>query len=342
MNTVQIPDDPSASWLAIEERGWGDGLPCIPPTPLRVEEMLEDFDPGTVAAELPPAGAEATYELIAINAVMAGCAPGVLPLLIAAVEAVADPAFNLLAIQTTTNPATEVMIVNGPARAKLGLESAESCLGTGARANLTAGRALRLVLMNIGGAKPKEADRATHGFPGKLGVCFAEAEEASPWPPLHTRAGLPPEESAVTVVAGSGTLNLLDTTDNAEELLGSLGRSLAFPGSNDLLYGGTPLLVVSPEHARILAAAGLSKSDIQGRLFETATLPAGELSASNRDSLLSPFRAPHYGSIDAGTRIHLADSPHDLLIAVAGGPGTHSVYIPTFGESRAVVRAISN
>jgi hypothetical protein len=302
--------------------------------------MVGELDPHEVAAVLAPSDAAATYELIAVNAVMAGCAPGALPLLIAAVEAVADPSFNLLAIQTTTNPSTEVVVVNGPVCARLGMESAESCLGNGNRANLTLGRALRLVLMNVGGARPKEADRATHGFPGKLGLCFAEAEQASPWPPLHARAGLAPEASAVTVVAGSGTVNLLDTTDDAEELLRSLGRSLAFPGSNDLLYGGTPLLVLSPEHARILARAGLSKGDVQARLFETATLAAGELSTSNRESLLAPFRLRRYGSIDAGTRIHLADSPDDLLVVVAGGPGTHSVYVPTFGESRAVTRAV--
>lgn len=341
MKTISVTDDARSTWLEIEKRGWGDGLPCIPPTPRLVNEMLGNLDPTVVAADIPPSGAAATYELIAINAVMAGCAPGVLPLLVAATEAVADPAFNLLAIQTTTNPATEVVVVNGSVRAQLGLESGESCLGNGARVNLTLGRALRLVLTNVGGARPKEADRATHGFPGKLGLCFAEAEEASPWLPLHTRAGLTAELSAVTVIAGSGTLNLLDTTDNADELLRALGRSLAFPGSNDLLYGGTPLVVLCPEHARILASAGLSKGDVQARLFEAATLRAADLSTSNRNSLLMPFRGSQYGVLEADTRIHLADAPEDLLLVVAGGPGTHSVYIPTFGESRAVTRQLT-
>ena len=341
MRTVTISDDPRSSWLDIEEKGWGDGLPCVPPTSELVVEMLGGLDPEGAVAEVLPSGSVATHELIAVNAVMAGCDPTAMPVVVAAVQAAADPEFNLLAVQTTTNPATEVVIVNGPVRARAGLESGQSCLGACVRANLTVGRAVRLVMMNVGGARAKQGDLATHGFPGKVSFCFAEAEEESPWPPLHTRASLASTTSAVTVVAGSGTVNLLETTDDAGELLRSFAQAFAFPGSNDVIYGGTPVVILSPEHARILGDAGLSKSDVQQHLFDAGTIVAAEISSSNRGNLLVPFRSVHYGVIDDETTLHIADSPEDLLIVVAGGAGAHSVYIPTFGESRAVTRAIA-
>ncbi|HKP16878.1 MAG TPA: hypothetical protein VJT84_00275 [Gaiellaceae bacterium] len=340
LRTVEVADDCREAWLEIERRGWGDGLPCVPPTPELVDEMLGDLDPDEVVAELPPLGAPASYRLLAVNAVMAGCDAASFPVVCAAVRAVCDPAFNLLSVQSTTNPATEVLVVNGPVRARAGFVSERSCLGNGARANLTTGRAVRLAMSNIGGARPGRGDLATHGFPGKIGFCFAEAEESSPWPPFHA-GSLAATDSAVTVVAGSGTLNLLETTDDPEELLRSFAQVLAFPGSNDVIYGGTPLLVLSPEHARILAGAGLAKEDVQLSLYERATISAGELSPTNRENLAVPFRRAHYGEITASTRLHVSNGPEDILVVVAGGPGTHSVYVPTFGESRAVTRRVA-
>jgi hypothetical protein len=338
--TTVVSDDPHEAWLNIEERGWGDGLPCIAPLPELVRAMLGERDPSESVAELPPTGSRATNMLVAVNAVMAGCDPAMFPVVVAAIQAAADPLFNLLAVQSTTNPATEVVVVNGPIRAELGLESGASCMGGGARANLTVGRAVRLVMMNVGGARPGEGDLATHGFPGKIGFCFAEAEEASPWPPLHTRAGLLPRASAVTVVAGSGTLNLLDVTADPRELLDSFSRALAFPASNDVIYGGMPLVVLSPEHARILAEGGFNKTEVQRYLFQNGTIPAQEVSGATRTNLLEPFRVSHYGTIDDDTRLHVADRAEDILIVVAGGPGAHSVYVPTFGDSRAVTRPV--
>ena len=335
MKTVQVADDPAAAWLEIEECGWGDGLPCIPPTPALVDEMLAGADADEPIAMLGPSRATATRGLVAVNAVMAGCAPETFTVVLAAIRAVADPRFNLLAVQSTTNPASEAVVVNGAVREAAGFTCGASCLGNGQRTNLTVGRALRMCLVNIGGAKPGSGDRATHGFPGKLAFCFAENEEDSPWPPLAQALGVPAGASAVTVVSASGSLNLLDTADDAEELLWAFARSIAAPCANDSLWGGTPMLVLGPEHASLLADAGFDREAVQRFVWERSTVRAGEITTQNRNSFLVPSRSPVYGSIGDDTEIHVADRPEDLLVVVAGGPGTHSIYLPTFGDSRA-------
>ncbi len=340
MKFVDVADDPRAAWLAIEGRNWGDGLPCIPPTSELVEAMLGERDAAEQVALLAPSDEWATVGLVAINAVMAGCEPAVLPVVLAAVRAAGDPAFNLLAVQSTTNPATEVLIVNGPVVRELGVESGAGCMGAGGRTNLTIGRAVRLVMANVGGARPGEGDSATQGFPGKLAFCFAEAEEASPWPPLHEALGRPAGTSAVTVVSGSGSLNLLDTSDDGEELLLAFSRAIAYPSSNDYLWGGMPLVVMGPEHADVIDRGGFDRAEAQRFLFERSTIPASHITRSNRRSFLEPGRGELYGGIEDDTPIHVADRPEDILIAVAGGPGTHTVYVPTFGDSRAVTEDI--
>jgi hypothetical protein len=340
VKTVQVADDPTAAWLEIEERGWGDGLPCIPPTPALVEKMLAGADADEPIASLGPSRATATRGLVAVNAVMAGCAAETFPVVVAAIRAVAEPRFNLLAVQSTTNPASEAIVVNGPVREAAGFTCGASCLGNGQRTNLTVGRALRMCLVNIGGAKPGSGDRSTHGFPGKLSFCFAENEEDSPWPPLAQALGVPAGASAVTVVSASGSLNLLDTADDAEELLTAFSHSIAAPCANDSLWGGTPMLVVGPEHAVLLADAGFDRAAVQRFVWERSTVRAGEITTQNRNSFLVPSRSPHYGAIGDDTEIHVSDRPEDLLVVVAGGPGTHSIYLPTFGDSRAATALI--
>jgi hypothetical protein len=258
----------------------------------------------------------------------------------AALRAAGHADFNPLAVQSTTNPATQVIVVNGPIRAELGFDSGAGCMGAGARTNLTVGRAVRLTMVNAGDARPGGGDRATHGFPGKIALCFPEAEEESPWEPLHASLGRDPGTSAVTVVSGSGTLNLLDTSDDAEELLLAFSRALAYPSSNDYLWGGTPMVVLGPEHANVIAGGGFGRAEAQRFLFERSAMPAGHVTRQNLASFLIPSRAPLYGEIGEDTPVHLADRPEDILLAVSGGPGTHSVYIPTFGDSRAVTEEV--
>ncbi|HEU0316240.1 MAG TPA: redoxin domain-containing protein, partial [Solirubrobacteraceae bacterium] len=179
------------------ERGFSDGLPVVPPTPERVEAMLGGRDPGRSLGTVPPVHGEATLERVAACAVLAGCRPDYFPLVVAAVEAALEPSFNAHGIGVTTQPAAPVLIVNGPARDRVGLNSGMGALGPGFRANATIGRALRLVLSLTGGAAPGGLDRSTLGHPGKVGLCIAENEERSPWPPFHVERGFPADASTV-------------------------------------------------------------------------------------------------------------------------------------------------
>jgi hypothetical protein len=266
-----------------EERGWSDGLPLVPPTRERVARLVEaaGAQAEQIVARVAPAGGIATIERLAVNAAMAGCGPSVFPLLIAAVEALCDPAFNLQGIQTTTNPATPWIVVNGPLAVSLGMNSGINCLGSGNRVNATLGRAVRLVLQNIGGARGGEMDRATHGQPGKYAFCCAENEAANPWQPLHVERGHDASESTVTVVPAAGTLNLNSHTHDAEDLLKVLADTMANPMSNDYWYAGEPWLILAPEHARILAGAGYTKAQVKRRLWEASKLSAARLTAKD-------------------------------------------------------------
>jgi len=217
----ETADDLDAINRLYRDRRLGDGLPIVPPTPARVERMLAHAGRArdAVVARIAPAFGIATVEGIAINAVLAGCDPEYLPVLIAAVEAAASPEFSLQAIQATTNSVAVWLIVNGPVARQLNVNGRFNCLGEGAWANATLGRAMRLVLRNIGGALPGEMDRATHGQPGKYSFCCAENEAESPWEPLHVERGFGREQSTVTVVGVEGTMNMNTHSDNAAELL---------------------------------------------------------------------------------------------------------------------------
>ena len=320
---------------------WGDGLPVVAPTDAAVARMLV----GTrrtahdEIARVAPGFGGATVEAVAVNAVLAGCAPEYLPVLIAAVEAMTDAAFNLQAVQATTNPAAVWVIVNGPIATRLGINSGANCLGPGARANATIGRAIRLVLQNIGGARGGDMDRATHGQPGKYTFCCAENAADSPWPPLHTDRGLPPDTDAVTVVAAEGTMNMNSHAKDATELLRVFADTIIHPPSNEYTHGGEPWLLLSPEHARVLSEAGLDKDAVRSRLWEATRMPAGRMSGPDRARAVIS-RKDELGDIGPDTLLPIARAPADIRLLVAGGPGTHSVYVPGFGNSRAVTRRI--
>ena len=338
---IELPADIEAFHQACSDRRWSDGLPVIPPTPARVARMLSGSSrpPTAVVATLAPGFGAATVELIAVNAVMAGCLPAHLPVLIAAVEAAADPAFNLQAVQSTTNPVTTWLIVNGPIALALGMNAGINCLGQGNLPNATLGRALRLVMQNIGGAWPAEMDRATHGQPGKFLFCCAENESASPWAPLHADRGFAAGDDAVTVVAASGTLNLNTHSKDADELIACLARSMAYPASNDYHYCGEPWMILSPEHASVMAGHGYDKAAVRRMLWEQSMMTASQFAKRDYERTRNA-RLGELPGFDGSTPVPLSRSPQDIGIVVAGGPGTHSVYVPTFGETRAVTRRI--
>jgi hypothetical protein len=338
---IEAPADIEAFNDFCERERWSDGLPLIPPTVERVERMVQASGraPEEIVASVAPGFGIATVERVAINAVMAGCRPEYLPVLLAAVQAVADRRFNLQGIQATTNPATPWIVVNGPIAREIGVNGRLNCLGQGTRPNSTIGRALRLVLQNIGRALPGEMDRATHGQPGKYTFCCAENEAESPWEPLHVERGLAPDESAVTVIGASGTLNMNSHAKDAEDLLRAIADSMTFPTSNDYHFGGQPWVILSPEHAEVLKLAGFSKLEVKRRLWEQSMLAASRFAAKDY-ARACHTRGPELGKIELQTRLPISVKAEDIGIIVAGGPGTHSVYVPTFGQTRAVTRAV--
>ena len=338
---IEAPDDLDEINRFFHERRWSDGLPIIPPTAERVARMLAQTSraPDEIIASLAPAYGAATVERIAINAVLAGCYPEYLPVLIAATEAVAAPEFNLQSLQATTNTATVWLIINGPIGRQLGVNSGNNCLGPGAWANATLGRALRLILQNIGGALPGEMDRATHGQPGKYTQCCAENEEENPWQPLHVERGFAPACSTVTVVNSLGTWNMNSHAKDAADLLRVIADTMAFPAGSDYVYGGAPWLVLSPEHAHILKRDGLSKAQVKRRLWEQSKMPASRLAAKDFGRT-QDARRTELGELRPDTLLSISLRSEDIGIIVAGGPGTHSIYVPVGNNSRSVTREI--
>src|SRR5712664_2381395 len=258
--------DPELTADAIEElyaRGVTDGLPVVPPTRARVARAVAATgrDGAELVAEVPPNYGRATVEKVAINAVMAGCRPEYLPVVLAAVEAVCDDAFDLHGVSATTNAPAPLVIVNGPLRGELEVNCGAGVFGSGWRANATIGRALRLVCVNVGGARPGEVSMSTLAHPGRYTYCIAENEDASPWPPYHAGRGFPVVASTVTLFAGEAPHGISDhSSRTARALGGSLGWSMAglWNSKHFPLYSHT-MLVVGPEHARTFADDGLSK-----------------------------------------------------------------------------------
>ncbi len=339
--SITVPAELAAFNDECERRNWSDGLPLIPPTVGRVEAMLAATAcrRDEVVAYIAPGFGAATVERIAINAVMAGCRPHYLSVLLAAVEAVAEPSFNLQGIQATTNSAAPWIIVNGPLAATLGINGGLNCLGQGNRGNATLGRALRLVLQNIGGALPGQMDRATHGQPGKYTFCCAENEAANPWQPLHVERGFDAQESVVTVVGAAGTLNLNSHSKDPADLLRAIALSLVYPTSNDYHFAGAPWVVLSPEHAEVLHSGGWSKESVKRGIWEQSKMEAGRFARKDYDRA-KHTREKELGGFSADTPVPISPTPAEIGILVAGGPGTHSVYVPTFGQTRAVSRKV--
>jgi hypothetical protein len=265
---------------AMYDRGWSDGLPVVPPTEIRVLRMLEGTtrSPDDIVAVVPPDLVECTVEKVAVNAVLAGCRPEYLPVVLAAVEAACTDAFNMHGLLATTMPVGPVMIVNGPVRRALGMNSGVNALGQGNRANLTIGRALQLVVRNVGGGKPGGVDRATLGNPGKVGFCFAEDEEGSPWEPLSVARGFAPGTSTVTLFPGEGPRSVVDQlARDPESLAHTLAACLRTVHHPKLPLAFDAILVVGPEHARVFDEAGWTRAMVLARLQELLQLPGAEI-----------------------------------------------------------------
>ena len=335
------PDSPEALNRLFYRRGWTDGLPVLPPTPKRCQAMLAGRDPDELAGLVEPRLGRATLGKIAANAVMAGCAPAHFPVVRAAVQAMCKPRFNLKALQSTTHPCTVACLVGGPLSAELDVNGAYNAFGQGSYANAAIGRAIRLVLTNIGGASPGALDRSTMGSPAKYAFCFAENTEASPWSSYHDELGLDPADSHVTVMGIEGPHNVNDHYGRTgDEILLSIAGTLATPGANNFYLAGQPVVVIGPEHAEVIAADGFSKADVKRFLSERAVVPPSVVSEAMIDVLAE--RLPHHLIGDRGTGgVRFVTEPEYLIVLVAGGAGRHSAVLPSFGGStEAVTRRI--
>lgn len=297
------------------DRGYTDGLPVVPPTEARVLRMLQGTrrDPHEVVAVVPPDLVPVTVEKVAVNAVMAGCLPEYLPWVLAAVEAVCTDEFNIHGVLATTMPVGPVIVCNGPGTRAIGMNGAGNALGQGNRANLTIGRAVQLVVRNVGGGRPGEVDRATHGNPGKISFCFAELEATSPFTSLSVSRGFSPDDDTVTVFAGEGPRCIVDQkARTATELANTFAACLRTLHNPKLVLAFDAVLVVGPEHARVFADDGWDRERLLAELHDRLHSPGSELVWGA-------------GGIADGVPSHLHDTtlpkfrPEGILLVHAGG-----------------------
>ncbi|AXV37808.1 MAG: hypothetical protein CIT01_06140 [Methanobacterium sp. BRmetb2] len=321
--------DPDVEKLSYQfyMKNFTDGLPIIPPTPERVNKFYDftDLEAEKIAAIIPPRQGKATIEKIAINAVMAGSLPVFMPLIQNSVRAIAHEKFNLPGVNATTHPVAICIITNGPLASEIGINSNVGCLGPGNIANATIGRALRLILMNIGGAIPGIGDHATLGSPSKYSFCFAEAENESPWKPLHVERGFSKQNSTTTVMAVDSPHNVNDhRSKTAEDLLDTIVHTAAVAGCNNSHVPGELLIIMGPEHAQLVASKGWNKKEVKEYIHDNLYVPAHLGDRGGR-------KLDEKWIIDDDVK--LTQTPDDVVLVVAGGPGRHSMICHGFGTS---------
>ena len=288
---------------------------------------------------VPPRWADATVENIAINAVMAGCKPAYMPVLIASLQAACDPAFGLYGIQATTHPCGILILVTGPEVKRIGLNAGFGCFGPGNRANASIGRALRLILVNVGGAIPGQGDMSTQGSPGKFSYCVAENEDATPWEPLRVALGFSREDSTVSAFAAESPHNVNDHQClTGHTILTGVASVMATISHNNAacIDSGDVLVALGPEHAQTIAAHGLGRQEIQRFLYERARNTVGDL--RNRAGWNMPRWPKWINQGDDSTSVPIVGQPEDIHVIVAGGAGKHSSFIPTFGVTKSVTK----
>ncbi len=334
----EVEDDLLAAIDYCYEQGWTDGLPVVPPDVARVEAMLafEGRPVETVIAAHPATGLECTVHAAAVNAVMAGCKPEYFPVIVAAFEAMNEPGFNFHGSTASTGGSAPLLVVSGPTVDDIGMNADVNLFGPGNRANATIGRAVRLILMNVFQMVPGLSDKSTQGNPGKYSFCIAERARDNPWPLLVEDQDYPPGVSSVTVFAGGGFCNVENHGGNTpEQVLGSIADAMANYGCITL---GQSVVVLSPEHARVVASTGWSKRQVQEYLFRHAARPVEGMKAVGK------FRQREYDKQhgDGGTSrlvedglMHRGHGPEDILVIMGGGDaGGHSCFIPSWSRGR--------
>lgn len=312
-------------------RGWTDGLPIVPPTLGRIDEMLTSgsLDRHVSLGAVEPLGGVATVEKVAANAVMAGCRPAYFPVVLAAVQAILDPAFNLRGVQTTDENVAPLIVVNGPIARRIGVNAGWGALGPGWPANAAIGRAVRLVMNNLGGGWPGAVSFAGLGQPARFSLCLAEREGDTPWPPLHVELGYRPDQSTVTVLRAETVINVTGGLDEVASVIGSAASLFG------ILHSGKAGVILSPFTARRLAGEGLTRADVRRRLFERGRLPADVWRRSWIHGAVRESEWPEWARRAADTgAIPAVREPDDLTLVVAGAdlPIPQHAYCPSWGH----------
>jgi len=337
---LEVGDSPEALLALFAERGWGDGLPLVAPTPERVSAMLAalgDVDPDEVIATLPPRFGQATRRIIAVNAVLAGCAPEHLPVVVTAVRALACPEVNLRGVNATTHCVAPLLVVHGEIAGQAGYNGGIGAFGPGNRANAATGRAVRLILLHVAGAVPGPGDASTQGGPAKYSYCVAENAAATPWEGYAASVGVH-ASSAVTVHCGEGPHNVHDMeSSEPAPILDKLASAMATLGPNNVVIAqGEFFVALCPEHASTIAAHGWSRRDIQSYLYQRARLPAADV----RAAFVSRAWEPWMHAVPDDELLPMTGHPDHIRVFVCGGPGKHSSIIPSWGMTKSVTLPI--
>lgn len=315
---------------------WADGLPVVPPTPEKVAAMVSALggEPQLVECKIPPCWGSLTREALAINLVLAGCKVEYAPVVRAALLAMTEPQFNLNALQASTHMAAPLLVVNGPVRKAIGMNAGCNVFGSGNRANATIGRAIRLVMLSVGGGIPGELDKATLGHPGKYTYCIAENEEESPWAPYHVDRGFAPEESTVFVIAAESPHSVTNHVANDPQgILDSVASAMSTIAHNTAVAGGPCAIVLGVEHAKMIAAEGWTRSDVRNYLWMYSGNTFDELSFGHRYGKVYNRNLPRWCRRTPDSRIPIVARPEDLHLFVAGGAaGRFSAFIPGWGN----------
>ncbi len=335
---IEMPQDPADLIEAYYQKGWTDGFPVVPPSAKSLSAMLAagGLQQDQVISDIPTRNLVITADKIALNAVMAGCLPEYMPIIISAVRGLCHPDFNYHGMATSTGGAALAIIVNGPIAEEIGINSEENLFGPGNRANMTIGRALRLLMMNSLNTKPGALDRSTIGHPGKISFCFAENEKQSPWEPFHVERGFAREESTTTVFATQDIIQAYNQlAQTPEPLLAGLADAIANMGSMNIISQQDVVVVLAGEHLKVIIKAGWSKEEVKQYLFDHAKQTVADLKRVKRIA----------GSVEPGdetTWRHVVQQPEDIKIVCAGGAvGTFSACLLSWGGSRSATSMVT-
>jgi hypothetical protein len=345
LSRVEI--DAADAHRELRTMGWTDGLPVVPPTVERVAAAVDAVARFGLTADhslgvMPPAQANVTVEKVAVCAVLAGCEPETMPVVVAAVRALLHPDFRVASVQSSTSPASPLVVVDGPAAGAAGMSSADGCFGPGAGTNLAIGRAVRLVMALVGAARAGAGDPSTLGMPAKLAACIAEREEASPWPSLATRRGVVDASGAVSVFAITGTWQITEPSGAAADVAHQILHGMISPGQCSqprLPQSGEQILLVSPPIAMLLAERFPNVADLQQALFETVRIPLDWVPPYKRSA--THERIAELGIAWDGRMVPLAEGPEAFAVLVAGGDaGVQSMGMSTLTLSRSATMPV--